>query len=333
MFPGVGTAHRAPVRRWSALCWGISRAVHLLLLVAVGVLTRQIIDVPPAPPIRASSLPATGPSSQPLLTEVATAAPEARMLERSPRDAVWSQASPVDPNPALAVTPPPPLPVPQEHERASALVTQETTTPELLEVMPEVKTDRELAPLIEPPRDMLLDRWPSDATTSVVPMTPPVMPRAPVPRPLQTSPARELPKRGRPATIFDDSVVARVPPAGQGRRDAPTAVAPETRGQVQPTPQASLPCSTGARYGQNPTPPYPSEARRRAWEGTVLLLVEILENGRPERITIRQSSGHPILDEAAQGGGGTLDVHSSSARGQASQERCRSTHRLPTAQG
>jgi protein TonB len=33
----------------------------------------------------------------------------------------------------------------------------------------------------------------------------------------------------------------------------------------------------------------------------VLLLVEILENGRPERITIRQSSGHPILDEAAQG--------------------------------
>jgi protein TonB len=36
-------------------------------------------------------------------------------------------------------------------------------------------------------------------------------------------------------------------------------------------------------------------------EGTVLLLVEIRESGRPERITITQSSGHPILDEAAMG--------------------------------
>lgn len=301
MFPGVGTPHWAPVRRWSALCWGISCAVHLLLLVAVGVLTRQIIDVPPAPPIRVSILPAIGPSSQPLLTEVANAAPEARMPERSPRDAVWPQSSPVDPTPAPTVTPPPPLPVPQEHERASALVTQETAPPELLEVMPELKTDREPAPLIEPPRDILLDRRASDAATSAVPMAPPVMPRAAVPRPSQISPARELPKRGRPATIFDDTVVARVPPAEQGRRDAPIAAAPETRSQVQPTPQASLPRATGARYGQNPTPPYPSEARRRGWEGTVLLLVEILENGRPERITIRQSSGHPILDEAAQG--------------------------------
>jgi protein TonB len=32
-----------------------------------------------------------------------------------------------------------------------------------------------------------------------------------------------------------------------------------------------------------------------------LLLVEILENGRPERISIGQSSGYPILDEAAVG--------------------------------
>jgi periplasmic protein TonB len=301
MFSGVRTPDRAPVRRWSALCWGISCAVHLLLLVAVGVLTRQMIDVPPAPLIRVSILPVMGPNSQVLLTEVANAVPEARMPERSPRDEVWPQASRVDPDPAPTVTPPPLLPVPQQQERASALLTQETRSPALLEVMPEVTTDREPAPLIEPPRDMLLDRWASDAATSVVPMTPPVMPRALVPRPPQTSLARELPERGRSAAIFEDTVVARVPPAGQGRRYAPTAVAPETQVRVESTPQARLPRSTGARYGQNPTPSYPSEARRRGWEGTVLLLVEILENGRPERITIRQSSGHPILDEAAQG--------------------------------
>jgi protein TonB len=33
----------------------------------------------------------------------------------------------------------------------------------------------------------------------------------------------------------------------------------------------------------------------------VLLVVEILETGRPERITVKQSSGHPVLDEAALG--------------------------------
>jgi TonB family protein len=32
-----------------------------------------------------------------------------------------------------------------------------------------------------------------------------------------------------------------------------------------------------------------------------LLLVEILESWRPERMTIRQSSGHSILDETALG--------------------------------
>jgi periplasmic protein TonB len=75
----------------------------------------------------------------------------------------------------------------------------------------------------------------------------------------------------------------------------------EAHNQEQTTPQASLPQSSGVRYGQNPAPSYPAEARRRGWEGTVLLLVEILENGRPDRITIKQSSGHPILDETAVG--------------------------------
>jgi periplasmic protein TonB len=301
MFPGVGTPHRARMRRWPALCWGISCAVHLLLLVAIGVLTRQIIDVPQAPPIRISILPAMGPSPQPLLPEAANAVPETRMPGRRPLMAVEAQVSPVDPDPALTVTPPAPLPVPQEPERTFALLTPETAMPELIEVMPEAKVDRQPPPLIEPPRDMPLDHRSPEALTPVLPMTPPVMSRAPVPRPPHSPPARELPKRGRPPTIFDDAVVARIPPAGQSRRDTPPAAVPETRGQEQPAPQASLPRSAGARYGQTPTPPYPAEARRRGWEGTVLLLVEVLENGRPERISIRQSSGHPILDEAALG--------------------------------
>ena len=33
----------------------------------------------------------------------------------------------------------------------------------------------------------------------------------------------------------------------------------------------------------------------------MLLSVEILEKGRPERITVKQSSGYAVLDEAALG--------------------------------
>jgi TonB family protein len=33
----------------------------------------------------------------------------------------------------------------------------------------------------------------------------------------------------------------------------------------------------------------------------VLLLVEIAENDRPGRVTVKQGSGYPVLDRAAQG--------------------------------
>lgn len=54
-----------------------------------------------------------------------------------------------------------------------------------------------------------------------------------------------------------------------------------------------------ARYRYNPPPPYPSLARRRGYEGTVFLLVEVLPGGSAGRIRIRKSSGFPLLDQAA----------------------------------
>lgn len=47
------------------------------------------------------------------------------------------------------------------------------------------------------------------------------------------------------------------------------------------------------------TPAYPSVARQAGQEGTVLLQVEILLNGRAGQINIIRSSGYPSLDEAA----------------------------------
>ena len=54
-----------------------------------------------------------------------------------------------------------------------------------------------------------------------------------------------------------------------------------------------------ARYARCPAPIFPDEARKAKISGTVLLLVEVDENGRPMKIAVRRSSGHDVLDAAA----------------------------------
>ena len=49
----------------------------------------------------------------------------------------------------------------------------------------------------------------------------------------------------------------------------------------------------------NPKPLYPLSAIRQEAQGRVLLLVEVLPDGRAGRITLEQSSGHAILDASA----------------------------------
>ena len=53
------------------------------------------------------------------------------------------------------------------------------------------------------------------------------------------------------------------------------------------------------RYLSNPPPPYPDSARRRGLSGTVILLTQILSNGKVGEIKVKQSSGFTVLDEAA----------------------------------
>lgn len=46
-------------------------------------------------------------------------------------------------------------------------------------------------------------------------------------------------------------------------------------------------------------PAYPEQARRAGVEGTVVLRIEILENGRAGVVSVSQSSGSELLDDAA----------------------------------
>lgn len=52
-------------------------------------------------------------------------------------------------------------------------------------------------------------------------------------------------------------------------------------------------------YLTNPPPVYPRSARRRGYEGTVLILVHVTRVGTVSKITIQDTSGYAELDKAA----------------------------------
>jgi TonB family protein len=52
-------------------------------------------------------------------------------------------------------------------------------------------------------------------------------------------------------------------------------------------------------YRLNPKPSYPQVAKRRGYEGTVLLKVLVSRAGKAEVVEVERSSGYGVLDEAA----------------------------------
>ena len=129
-----------------------------------------------------------------------------------------------------------------------------------------------------------------DFITAEVP--PPPIPVPPVPPP----PVR--PHESRPVETPREQVVI---------VDSDYAVvAPPTDPVIQPEGEPTVdvrPAPTSAAaiaYADVPAPPYPPMARKRNWEGDVLLRVRVDENGKPVAVEIQKSSGHRLLDRTAR---------------------------------
>lgn len=121
------------------------------------------------------------------------------------------------------------------------------------------------------------------------PVVKPVPPPEPVPRPVQPEPV--------PEPTFDQEVLEPDPdaanPAGEpGPSPSEETIAdePDDRAVVQ----ASVPL-----YDLNPPPKYPPVARRRNYQGTVMLDVRVTVDGSAAEVRIVQSSGYAILDRCA----------------------------------
>ncbi len=52
-------------------------------------------------------------------------------------------------------------------------------------------------------------------------------------------------------------------------------------------------------YRQNSPPRYPAAARQRGYEGLVLVSAEVKPDGRVGNLSLKKSSGYPILDDSA----------------------------------
>ncbi|RQZ68396.1 TonB family protein [Burkholderia sp. Bp9004] len=113
------------------------------------------------------------------------------------------------------------------------------------------------------------------------------------------------------------AATAAVPPDGERRRTMPeqepaqpaaahaaadAATVPARATPVAQSSAAPEPVTAprfAAAYLRNPAPDYPDVAQRRGWEGTTILNVHVLANGRPDQVRLSASSGHDALDDAA----------------------------------
>ena len=88
---------------------------------------------------------------------------------------------------------------------------------------------------------------------------------------------------------------------------APTLPTPDPSPRLLPTPSPSqLPPSPASSTvlarpnpSQNSAPIYPDVARKKGWEGSVILRAQITTQGHVESLTLLKSSGYEILDQSA----------------------------------
>ena len=68
---------------------------------------------------------------------------------------------------------------------------------------------------------------------------------------------------------------------------------------VQQEPEAAVVYQAVPIYQSNQPPEYPGLARRRGWEGTVLLEVDVSEGGLVKSVRVNTTSSYGLLDNAA----------------------------------
>ena len=107
------------------------------------------------------------------------------------------------------------------------------------------------------------------------------------------APAKKIVKKKKVAEKKKEKTVEKVK-----KRDDSLALKKEEKSAPEEEPEEAY-ASARPSYGFTPRPGYPAVAIRRGYEGSVLLNVRVLPNGKPEEVTVFKSSGYKVLDNAA----------------------------------
>lgn len=172
---------------------------------------------------------------------------------------------------------------------------QETPEPSVMEVAliaaPAEQPVKPAAPLASPvvkPKPPFAPVKPKKAPA--LPKKTPVIPKSvaiPTPAP-ESAPAAKTTASSAPAQISPAPPVS-VP-------QSPTATSSVN---IKPKTETFTEASYQANYKSNPKPDYPRLAKSRSWQGKVLLRVQVTADGHSAGISVQQSSGHEMLDDAA----------------------------------
>jgi protein TonB len=208
----------------------------------------------------------------------------------------------------LAETPPPPPPeLIREKERPQPPPKSIARPPKPMEPPPPPPPPKK-APIVTEtlPEPRPVEPQPALKPTAAAPAPEPAAtPPAAAPRESASAPASPAPA-GLPIAAATDPTASG---PGQGSPTGKSSGPPSPGGSSGPV-VASAPSrdsgATGAitrsarpSGGYQVRPAYPSSARRLGIQGTTLLRVHVLNDGRVGDVVVQQSAGHPDLDQAA----------------------------------
>lgn len=170
-------------------------------------------------------------------------------------------------------------------------------------VQPQIIAAEVIAQLIAPP---------APHTPAAAPPAPPAPQPKPTVKPALKSPAKPPPATPPlPVAVADPTPAPKAPTGALEQPATPKPISESAAPSAPaappaPAPKAAQPAgsdvqlpSSNAAYLNNPRPSYPATSRRMGEQGKVLLRVLVDENGLPQQIEIKQSSGFERLDKAA----------------------------------
>jgi protein TonB len=198
------------------------------------------------------------------------------------------------------LTPPRPIATPLPLEPPAPLLPARPEPEPVAAPPPPAPEPARPEPAPEPPKTII-----PEAPAPVAKPSPPVSPRPEPPRALASAPAPPSPPvtpqsaAGSVSSVAEPGPGEFAPRAPATTSGAGPSASPPRGSDVAALPPDGVTRQAIPRGGYQYRPRYPSRARALGAQGTTLLHVLVSDRGRVAEVVVKQSAGHPDLDQAA----------------------------------